>query len=185
MTVSANTGAHAASWTTMNGQPPHPAPSPDDGATRLPAHLRPALIGLVALGGAAGSAARYGVEMLLPGAELTGGWPLATLAVNLLGAFALGFGLEALARRGRETPRLRNIRLAGGTGLLGGFTTYSAFALQVHGLLTDAAAGTAVAYVLVTLVLGVLCCLSGVLLGERAGAGRRAAPAAASAEGRR
>ncbi|MBE1877962.1 CrcB family protein [Myceligenerans sp. TRM 65318] len=149
---------------------PSPTPPGPGGRRRLPAHLRPALIGLVALGGALGSAARHGTEIVLPPAGTTGGWPLATLAVNLLGAFALGFGLEALARLGRETPVRRNVRLAGGTGFLGGFTTYSALALETERLLSGGQAGVAVAYVLVSLVLGALCCLAGVVLGERAGA---------------
>ncbi|GAB4086901.1 CrcB family protein [Myceligenerans cantabricum] len=140
-----------------------------DGRRRRPAHRRPALIGLVALGGGLGSAARYGVEALLPADGATGGWPLATLAVNLLGAFALGLGLEALARLGRETPLRRNVRLAGGTGFLGGFTTYSALALETERLLAGGQAGVAVAYVLVTLALGATCCLAGVVLGDRAG----------------
>ncbi|MBO0609770.1 fluoride efflux transporter CrcB [Myceligenerans salitolerans] len=158
------------------------SPGPD-GRRGLPAHLRPTLIGLVALGGAVGSAARYGTEVLLPAPELTGGWPLATLCVNLLGAFALGFGLEALARPGRETPRRRNVRLVGGTGFLGGFTTYSAFALETQRLLSDGQAGTAIAYVLVTLVLGLSCCLAGVLLGERAGGAHPRRSRAAATEG--
>lgn len=172
MTTVARVGAHAASWSSMNAsisEPPAvPSPGPG-GSRRLPAHLRPSLIGLVALGGAVGSAARYGTEVLLPAAGTTGGWPLATLVVNIVGAFALGFGLEALARLGRETPLRRNVRLAGGTGFLGGFTTYSALALETERLLSGGQAGVAIAYVLVTLVLGVLCCLTGVLLGERAG----------------
>lgn len=174
MSNAAGLGAHAASWSSMNASSPEPptAPPAAPGSRRkLPAHLRPALIGLVALGGAVGSAARYGTELLLPDAAATGGWPLATLAVNLVGAFALGFGLEALARLGRETPLRRNVRLTGGTGFLGGFTTYSALALQTERLLSGGQVGVALAYVLVTLILGILCCLGGILLGQRAGTG--------------
>ncbi|WP_344102945.1 CrcB family protein [Myceligenerans crystallogenes] len=155
----------------MNGSRPEPAPAPAPEAGRrgMPAHLRPGLIGLVAAGGALGSAGRYGVELLLPDAAATGGWPLATLTVNLLGAFALGFGLEMLARLGRETPRRRNVRLAGGTGFLGGFTTYSALALEGQQLLSGGAAAVAAGYLLVTLVAGVACCVAGVVLGDRTG----------------
>lgn len=175
----------------MNASSPEPSdPSPPGarGGRRLPAHLRPALIGLVALGGAAGSTARYGIELLLPDAGATGGWPLATLTVNLLGAFALGFGLEALARLGRETPLRRDVRLVGGTGFLGGFTTYSALALETERLLSGGQAGTAVAYVLVTIAAGAAACLAGVLLGERAGSAylrrsRAAVPGADDAAG--
>ncbi|GAB3158507.1 hypothetical protein GCM10027059_03370 [Myceligenerans halotolerans] len=185
MNTVARTDTYAASWSSMNASisepPAAPAPGPG-GRRRLPAHLRPSLIGLVAVGGAVGSAARYGTEVLLPAAGATGGWPLATLAVNLVGAFALGLGLEALARLGRETPVRRNVRLAGGTGFLGGFTTYSALALETERLLSGGQAGMAVAYVLVTLVLGVLCCLTGVLLGERAGAAYLRRSRAAGAE---
>lgn len=175
MNTAARVGAHAASWSSLNASVPEPAPatpSGDGGSRGVPAHLRPGLIGLVALGGAAGSAARYGTELLLPAPGATGGWPLATLTVNLLGAFALGFGLEALARLGRETPRRRNVRLVGGTGFLGGFTTYSALALETERLLSGGQPGVALAYVLVTLVVGALACLAGVLLGERAGRAR-------------
>ncbi|MDO8149862.1 CrcB family protein [Isoptericola sp. b408] len=123
------------------------------------------LVALVAAGGAVGSVARYGVSLALPPGS--GGWPWATLAVNVLGAFLLGWLLEAVARRGLETPRLRRVRLFLGTGLLGGFTTYSALALEATALTGDGAWPLAVAYVAATLVLGTLAALLGILLGLR------------------
>nr|WP_216645816.1 CrcB family protein [Isoptericola halotolerans] len=131
------------------------------------------MLGLVALGGAAGSAARYVVALVLP--TQAGGWPWATFTVNLVGAFALGWLLEALARHGPETDRRRRLRLFAGTGVLGGFTTYSALALDVETLLADGQWPTAAAYAGATLLLGLVAALLGVLLGLRAsGSGRRA-----------
>ena len=156
----------------MSGQRDEPRPGSAPGAGRrtpIPTHRHPALIALVAVGGGAGSIARYGVTLLLPGAAAVGGWPLATLTVNVLGTFVLGFGLEALAQLGHETPRRRAVRLAGGTGFLGGFTTYSAFALQTQVLLADGRAGLALASVLVMVALGMVSCIAGIRLGRRVG----------------
>jgi fluoride exporter len=52
--------------------------------------------------------------------------PLATLLINLAGAFLLGVLLERLGRARGEPQRRRLVRLLAGTGFLGGFTTYSA-----------------------------------------------------------
>lgn len=142
--------------------------SGDNGAVTSP---RPAphrdlrLLGLVALGGAVGSVLRYAVALTLP--PTTTGWPLGTLVVNVVGAFALGFLLEALARRGPETRRQQRLRLTVGTGVLGGFTTWSSFALEAERLLSDGAALVAVGYVAATLVAGTLAAVAGVLLGQR------------------
>ncbi len=136
-------------------------------ADRAP-HRDLRLLALVAAGGAAGSMARYGVGLLLP--PSSGGWPWGTFAVNVLGAFLLGWLLEAVARRGPETPRLRRVRLFAGTGVLGGFTTYSSLALETTGLTGDGAWLVAAGYVGATLVLGTLAALLGALLGLR---GRR------------
>jgi len=80
----------------------------------------------VAMGGAIGSAARYGFARLWPAAP--GGFPVPTLTVNLIGSFAIGLlyiWLGARAGLGGDGARLFWI-----TGMLGGFTTYSAFALE-------------------------------------------------------
>jgi CrcB protein len=122
------------------------------------------LVGWVALGGATGSVLRHAAALALPA---PGGWPLGTLAVNVVGAFLLGLLLEAVARRGPETRRLQRLRLTLGTGVLGGFTTYSSFALEIDRLLRDGAAALAAGYVGASLVLGTLAALGGVVAGAR------------------
>lgn len=124
-----------------------------------PHHTDPLLVASVAAGGALGSIARYGLSHALPA---RGGWPVGTLTENLVGAFLLGLLLAVLLRRGHETPRRRWLRLTLGTGVLGGFTTYSAFALELHGLLADGRGWLALGYALVSVVGGTLMCLAGV-----------------------
>ncbi|MFL0579021.1 fluoride efflux transporter FluC [Dietzia sp. 179-F 9C3 NHS] len=128
----------------------------------------PAAVALVALGGAAGSALRETVALALPGAPL-----VATLVVNVLGALGLAVLLEALSgggARGYE-GRLGAARLLLGTGFCGGFTTYSAVAVQGAELLRGGDTVTAVAYAVVTLLLGAVATLGGILLGGRIGTG--------------
>jgi fluoride exporter len=126
-----------------------------------PAHLNPALILLVAAGGTAGTLARYALSTAIP---IQGGWPVSTLVENLVGSFLLGLLLEALVRAGDETPRRRLVRLGAGTGVLGGFTTFSTFALEVEHLLAIGAPGTALGYFAASLIGGFLACLAGVTL---------------------
>ncbi|WP_291377767.1 CrcB family protein [Demequina sp.] len=127
-------------------------------------HLHPGLIVLVALGGAVGTLARWALTENLPS---RGGWPVATLVENLVGAFLLGLLLEALVRSGDETPGRRMLRLGLGTGVLGGFTTFSAFALEVERLLATGAGGVAIGYFAASLVGGFVTCLAGVILASR------------------
>lgn len=104
----------------------------------------------VALGSALGGVVRYGLSRLWP--WVPGGWPTATMTVNLLGSFAIGLLSVVLSARagGAETARLFWM-----TGVLGGFTTYSAFALETVTLAGAGEAMRAAAYVAVT-VLGCL-----------------------------
>src|SRR6186713_592783 len=112
---------------------------------------------LVALGGAAGSVARYGAYRLWPVAG--NGFPVATLTVNLLGSFAIGLIYMYVAARAGSAD---NARLFWMTGVLGGFTTYSAFALETVLL---GFSGTALAYLAAT----VLGCLAAAVLGVKIG----------------
>jgi CrcB protein len=112
----------------------------------------------VALGGALGSVLRFGVARLWP--AVPGGFPVPTLTVNLIGSFAIG--LLYVWVSARSGVRGDDARLFWMTGVLGGFTTYSAFALEST-LLGFSAAG--IAYVLVTLV----GCVGGAWLGRAIG----------------
>jgi len=133
-------------------------------ARASPLHLTPVALGLVAVGGMAGTAARYTMTLLVPSHH---GWPVATLSVNLVGAFVLGLLLEALARRGPHQPARRRVRLVVGTGFCGAFTTYSALAVEIDLLLRAGHPTTAIAYALTTVVAGFLVCTLGIWVAAR------------------
>ena len=111
---------------------------------------------LVALGGALGSLGRYGLAAALPHGRT--GLPLATLLVNAVGCLLLG----VLASR----PTQHWVRPLVGTGVLGGFTTFSAFALETDRLL-QSAPPVAAAYLALTVLLGLAAAQTGVHLGNR------------------
>lgn len=123
-------------------------------------HLRASAVALVLVGGTLGTAAREAVSLVLPPVD---GVPLGTLVVNLLGAFLLGVLLDSLARRGPDLGARRAGRLLLGTGALGGFTTYSALAVDTATLLGDGRTAAAAAYALGTLLVGALATGAGVL----------------------
>lgn len=116
----------------------------------------------VALAGALGTLSRYGLGLLLARVPLR--FPLPTFAVNVLGAFAIGAAVEYLA--GREGVS-DGARVAVTVGFLGGFTTYSAFALETVTLLERRHVGAACAYVGLTLLVAGLACALGIGLVRR------------------
>ncbi|UYM06443.1 fluoride efflux transporter FluC [Solicola gregarius] len=119
---------------------------------------------LVVVGGIAGTLCRYGTAQALPTFH---GWPVATMLVNVVGAFALGLLIERLAAIGPGSARLRHVRLLAGTGFLGSFTTYSSLAVETERLIGDGAYGTGVGYLVATLALGLVACLGGVAVASR------------------
>jgi CrcB protein len=94
--------------------------------TAEPGLLR--ILGVVALGGVIGSLARYGLAEAVP--RGAAGFPWATFVTNVLGCFAIGVLLARLTPR--HHPLLRPFL---GTGVLGGFTTFSTFAVDTEKLL--------------------------------------------------
>ena len=109
----------------------------------------------VALGGALGSVARYFAGVAARG--YAPGWPWGTLAVNVLGSLAIGalFGLFLL----RPAPDWVRFGLI--TGVLGGFTTFSAFSIETLELLRADGGVAALVYVAATLALGLGACALG------------------------
>jgi CrcB protein len=103
-------------------------------ADAIRAHL-PA-VGVIALGGGLGSILRYLLARALPSAG--DAFPFATLLTNLLGSFLLGALVVAVLEIWRPHPL---VRPALGTGLLGGFTTFSTFAVEVRSLPLSEALG--------------------------------------------
>jgi len=114
---------------------------------------------VIAVGGALGSLARYAVALAF------GSWdaaqlPWATLTVNLVGCLAIG-AVAAIALAGHGPWWVRPFIV---TGILGGFTTFSALALEA-GLLLDAGRTlVAIAYVAATMVFGLLAVRAGTMI---------------------
>lgn len=115
----------------------------------------------IAVGGALGSLARWALEEAIHwSGPASGSWPWATLTVNVLGALAIGVLLSSRFLEGR--PAWWRPMLV--TGVLGGFTTFSALALE-SGLMLDAGRPLqALAYIAVTVVVGLLAVRLGHLL---------------------
>jgi len=130
----------------------------------LPLHLTPSAIALVFGGGSLGVLARAGLDRLFPTGS---GFPTTTFAINLIGALALAVLVESLALRGPDAGHRRVLRLVLGTGVLGGFTTYSALAVQTDALLRSGQAATALAYAAGTVVLGLAVSIAGIVATRR------------------
>lgn len=124
-------------------------------------------IGLVTLGGTAGTLARYLLDTLIGDvAEL----PLGIFIVNISGAFLLGVLIETLALRGPDSGRRHDLRLLLGTGLLGGYTTYSLLATDIARLLMDQRVWEAAGYGLATVVVGAAASWAGIVAARAWGA---------------
>jgi fluoride exporter len=115
---------------------------------------------IVFAAGGAGSVARYLVNLAVG----PRGFPYATLIVNVVGSFAIGFVLELAALRKGVAPTLQ---LALTTGFLGGFTTYSAFNAETTRLLLDGHTARGGLHVAATLCGGIAAGLFGLWAARR------------------
>ncbi|WP_029417765.1 fluoride efflux transporter CrcB [Brevundimonas bacteroides] len=119
---------------------------------------------IVGLGGALGSMARYGAGLaaarLAPGAA----WPWATLSVNAIGGLLMGLLVGWLAQRGQGSEAYR---LFAAVGVLGGFTTFSAFSLETVQMIERRQFGLAAAYVALSVILACAALFLGLMIARR------------------
>lgn len=119
----------------------------------------------VALGGAAGSVARYGLGVQA-GRWLGHGWPYGTFIANVFGGLMMGVLAGWLAHRGGADQE--RWRLLLGVGVLGGFTTFSAFSLETALMIERREWAPAAAYAGLSAVLAVAAVFAGLWLSRRA-----------------
>ena len=112
-------------------------------------------VALVFVGGGLGAVLRYLATLLIGG-------PVATLAVNVSGSFVIGLLAATLP------PDASQLRLLFMTGLLGGFTTFSAFSLDALGLWQRGQAGSAAVYVTASVALSLAAAVAGVAVSRLA-----------------
>lgn len=118
---------------------------------------------LVMAGGGVGAGTRYWLSGLIA-ARWGNAFPFATLTINIIGCFAMGLLAAWLVREGGNEP----LRLALGVGLLGGFTTFSAFGLDWWQLVERGAIGAALVYAAASLIATLLAFGCGLFLGRAA-----------------
>ena len=119
----------------------------------------------IAVGGALGSMARHGVNVLVHGRWPLMRFPLSTLVVNVVGCLVIGL-LAGLIMSGRISPRLywREFVFV---GMLGGFTTFSTFGLDTMTLVRGGALDAAIWNVVGQMGIGLLAVQIGLLIGVR------------------
>ncbi|WP_231495950.1 CrcB family protein [Cellulomonas sp. HZM] len=127
--------------------------------TRVP------VVAWIVLGGALGTTARAALETWFP--ARAGSWPWTTFVINLVGSFVLGLLLQSLAVRGPDEGVRRTVRLGVGTGIVGGFTTYSTFVLETDRLVRGGHAAVGFSYALVSVVVGIAAAGAGMALAQR------------------
>jgi CrcB protein len=113
---------------------------------------------IIGLGGFAGSVLRYVTVRLVDG-KVNALFPFGTLTVNVVGSFLLGV-IYMLAVR--KAGLAENGRLFLGVGFCGGFTTFSAFALENFNLMQQKFVGTSFLYISVSVIAGILALAAGI-----------------------
>ena len=120
------------------------------------------LLGAVAAGGVLGSLGRYAVGLALPHAQGAFAW--STFFVNVTGSLAMGVLVVWVLSMTAPHPWLRPFL---GVGVLGGWTTFSSYALDVHTMVQAGHGLAAASYLVGSLVVGLVAVGLGISLGER------------------
>jgi CrcB protein len=123
----------------------------------------------VAVGGAAGSVLRYHVGRVVTNlAGPANAFPWGTLAVNVIGSLLMGALVGWFARGTMAAPAAESLRLLVGVGLLGGFTTFSAFSSEMVTMVHRGQALMALAYGSASLLAGMAAILIGLVAAQNA-----------------
>jgi fluoride exporter len=115
---------------------------------------------LVMAGGALGAALRYALARALP---LDTAWPWPTFITNLVGGLLMGLLSAWLLRTGQAGE---STRLLMGVGLLGGFTTFSAFSLEMAKMMDQGQVALAAGYALASVILALGAVFAGMAVGR-------------------
>ncbi len=149
---------------------PSTVAAPSDVADPPRRRTRPpwSVISVVAAGGVLGAEARYGLTVLWP--HGTAGFPWATFVTNVSGCFAIGVLMVLVTETWAAHPLLRPFL---GTGVLGGYTTFSTYVVDIQRLVTAGRAGTGLLYLGTTLLAALTAGYAGIALTRLATRGRR------------
>ncbi|WP_326725083.1 fluoride efflux transporter CrcB [Streptomyces sp. NBC_00243] len=133
-----------------------------------PWHGQGPVVAMVALGGAIGATARYGASLLWPAQP--GGFPWTTFWVNVVGCAVIGVFMVVVTE---VWAAHRLVRPFFGTGVLGGFTTFSTYAVDIQKLVDEGHPGTGLGYLGATLFAALAAVWLAVAAARRVLAGRR------------
>jgi fluoride exporter len=126
------------------------------------------VLAVVALGGAAGAAVRYGITVVVPPTRT--GFPWATFDINVAGCLLIGVLMVLVTD---VWTRQRLLRPFLGVGVLGGFTTFSTYVVDVQRLVDAGAAATALSYLAATVIAALIATYVGMAVTRLATARRR------------
>lgn len=157
----------------MAPRPPDDEPEPDGpvdpdvdlhvAARRAELEVHPALVlAAISVGGVVGAEARHALTVGFP--DAAGAFPATTFVVNAVGSFAIGVLMVLVLRHAKDLPLLRPFAAV---GVLGGFTTFSAYAVGAQRLLAGGHPWTALAYLVLTPAVSVGAAAVGVRAGRR------------------
>jgi len=116
----------------------------------------------VTVGSALGGLLRFIISKLALSFDISIGFPIGTVFINVLGSFLIGY-FGTLTLHSGKYPASDNLRLFVMVGICGGFTTFSSFSLQTFDLLRSGAWGRA----MINITLSVVLCLTAVAVGHR------------------
>lgn len=116
----------------------------------------------VACGGAIGATMRHIFSSTFPADPGTFAW--ATFTENAIGSFLLGFALVAILERMPPTPRLRYLQPFACTGVLGSFTTFSNYSVEIVAMLENGQPAVGVVYAIASIAAGMIAAMLGMIL---------------------